>query len=49
VEGDRVYPFKMRLEDALKEGSYTEIITIELKVGVELPGEVFSRGWIERG
>jgi outer membrane lipoprotein-sorting protein len=45
----RMYPMKMRIEDKLKDGTYTEIVTTELKFGVDVPGEVFSVRWLERG
>ena len=43
------YPMKMRIEDKLKTGSYTEIHTTEISFDVALPEEVFSMRWIERG
>jgi outer membrane lipoprotein-sorting protein len=43
------YPMKMRIEDKLKAGSFTEIHTTELSFEVDLPDEVFSMRWIERG
>ncbi|MFT6145530.1 MAG: outer membrane lipoprotein-sorting protein [Myxococcota bacterium] len=49
LEDGRQYPFRMRIEDKLKEGSYTEIVTTELEMGVALEEEVFSLRWLERG
>ena len=48
IDGRR-YPMTMRIEDKLKEGTYTEIKTTDLSFGVSLPDEVFSRRWLERG
>jgi len=45
----RSYPMAMRIEDKLKNGTYTEIKTTELEFGVDLPTEVFSLRWLERG
>ena len=44
----RKYPFSMRIEDVLLEGSYTQIDTLDLQLGVNLEDEVFSIRWLER-
>jgi hypothetical protein len=44
----RQYPYRMRIEDKLREGTYTEIITESLEIGVGLPEEVFDVRWLER-
>lgn len=49
LEDGRMYPFRMRIEDKLKTGSYTEIITNDLQIGVDVADEVFSLRWLERG
>ena len=46
--GDRWVPYKMRIEDELQQGSYTEITTEETTFGVALPEEVFTLRWLER-
>ncbi len=46
--GDRWVPHKMRIEDKLQAGSYTEITTEESTFGVALPEEVFTLRWLER-
>ncbi len=48
IDGKNV-PMKMVLQDALKAGSSTTIITNELTFDVPLEDEVFSRRWLERG
>src|SRR5690606_15980732 len=45
----RQYPFRMRIEDKLKTGTYTEIVTSDLQLGIPLEDEVFSMRWLERG
>ncbi|MEQ1501516.1 MAG: outer membrane lipoprotein-sorting protein [Myxococcota bacterium] len=47
-EGDRWVPYRMRIVDALQQGSYTEIVILESKFGVDLPEEVFTTRWLER-
>ena len=46
--GDRWVPHKMRIEDKLQQGSYTEIVILETTFGVSLPEEVFTTRWLER-
>ena len=48
IDGKNV-PMKMVLNDALKEGSSTTVITTEVTFDVPLTDEVFSRRWLERG
>jgi len=45
----RSYPMTMRIEDTLRDGTYTEIETTEIELGIELEEEVFSLRWLERG
>ena len=45
---DRWVPHRMRVEDKLQEGTYTEILIEESKFGVDLPDEVFTMRWLER-
>lgn len=47
VEG-QMMPMRMEIRDALREGSSTVIVTTELKLGVALEDEVFSKRWLER-
>ena len=47
-EGDRFVPHRMRVEDKLQPGSYTEILIEASKFGVDLPEEVFTLRWLER-
>lgn len=49
LEDGRHYPFRMRIEDKLKEGTYTEIVTDSLQLNIPLEEEVFSMRWLERG
>jgi hypothetical protein len=44
----RKYPFKMVIEDTLRQGSSTQIETLDLQLGVALEEEVFSIRWLER-
>jgi outer membrane lipoprotein-sorting protein len=46
--GERWVPHKMRIEDKLQQGSYTEILIEETTFGVSLPEEVFTTRWLER-
>ncbi|MCP4804290.1 MAG: outer membrane lipoprotein-sorting protein [Proteobacteria bacterium] len=46
--GDRWYPSRMKVEDKLQEGTYTEMIFEEMSFSVELEDEVFSQRWLER-
>lgn len=46
--GDRWVPYRMRIEDKLQQGSYTEITIEESTFGVALPEEVFTLRWLER-
>jgi outer membrane lipoprotein-sorting protein len=46
--GDRWVPHKMRIEDKVQQGSYTEILIEETKFGVSLSEEVFTLRWLER-
>lgn len=46
--GERWVPMHMEVTDALRQGSKTVIQLDEVKFGVELEGEVFSRRWLER-
>ena len=46
--GDRWYPSRMRVEDKLQEGTYTEMIFEEMEFSVDLEDEVFSQRWLER-
>ncbi len=45
----RSYPMTMRIEDTLRDGTYTEIETYDIELGIELEEEVFSVRWLERG
>jgi outer membrane lipoprotein-sorting protein len=45
---DRWVPHRMRIEDKLQQGSYTEIVILETTFGVSLPEEVFTTRWLER-
>ena len=47
--GDEFLGPNFQINDALREGSSTVIVTSELKYGVELEDEVFSLRWLERG
>ena len=46
--GERWYPSRMRVEDKLQEGTYTEMSFDEMTFTVELEEEVFSMRWLER-
>jgi outer membrane lipoprotein-sorting protein len=46
--GERWVPHKMRIEDKVQKGSYTEILIEESTFGVALPEEVFTLRWLER-
>lgn len=48
LEDGRYYPFAMRIEDSLTEGTYTDIVTTDLQLGVPVEDEVFSLRWLER-
>ena len=41
-------PMRTEITDALRPGSSTVIVTSELKFGIELEDEVFSKRWLER-
>ncbi len=45
---DRWYPTRMVIDDALQEGSYTEMRFSDMEFSVELEDEVFSMRWLER-
>lgn len=47
IEG-RHYPMRMVIDDALQEGSRTEMRFLEMDFSVELEDEVFSMRWLER-
>jgi outer membrane lipoprotein-sorting protein len=44
----RWVPHRMTIADRLREGSKTELIFSDIKFGVDLEEEVFSRRWLER-
>lgn len=46
--GDRWVPHRMRIEDKLQQGTYTEIVVEETTFGVDLPEQVFTTRWLER-
>jgi outer membrane lipoprotein-sorting protein len=48
--GERWVPHRMRITDALQEGTHTEIVVEETTFGAALPesGEVFTMRWLER-
>ncbi|MEL6347395.1 MAG: outer membrane lipoprotein-sorting protein [Myxococcota bacterium] len=48
IDGRNV-PMKMVIQDILKEGSATTIVTEEITFDVPLQDEIFSRRWLERG
>jgi outer membrane lipoprotein-sorting protein len=48
LEDGRQYPFTMRITDKLRKGTYTQIETVEMTLGVEIEEEVFSVRWLER-
>ncbi len=45
----RFIPYKMRIEDKLQQGTYTDIVQEEVRFGVDVPEHVFSTRWLERG
>jgi outer membrane lipoprotein-sorting protein len=47
-DGERWVPHRMRIEDELQDGTYTEIVIEESTFGVTLPDEVFTLRWLER-
>lgn len=46
--GERWVPHRMRISDALQQGSYTEITIEETSFGAPIPEEVFTLRWLER-
>lgn len=46
--GDRWVPTHMTLNDALREGSRTELVIEDIQFKVPLEDEVFTRRWLER-
>ena len=48
LEDGRHYPFTMRIQDTLRDGTYTTITTDSLDLGVAIEDEVFSMRWLER-
>lgn len=48
-EGGRRFPTKMVIQDMVRKDSRTILEMSDMKFGVDLPAEVFSRRWIERG
>ena len=46
--GGQMTPMRTEITDALRPGSSTVIVTSELKFGIELEDEVFSKRWLER-
>lgn len=46
--GERWYPNRMRVEDKLQEGTYTEMTFTDMSFSVALEDEVFSQRWLER-
>ncbi len=47
-DGGRRFPAKMTIRDQIKKSSVTRLEFKELKFGVDLEGEVFSRRWLRR-
>ncbi len=47
VDGRKV-AMRMELNDMLRKGSKTVVVTKRLKFGVKVPSEVFSRRWLQR-
>lgn len=45
----KMYPTRTEIRDELRKGSKTVIVTRDIKFGVSLRGEMFSRRWLERG
>ena len=48
-EGGRQFPMKMEVVDEVKKGSTTTLEFSEMKFGVDLEAEVFTKRWLERG
>ena len=46
--GGQMTPMRMEIKDNLRAGSSTVIVTSELKYGIDLEDEVFSKRWLER-
>ncbi|MCB9765749.1 MAG: outer membrane lipoprotein-sorting protein [Alphaproteobacteria bacterium] len=46
--GERWYPTKMVVTDALNPANYTELVFTEVSFSVPLEEEVFSQRWLER-
>lgn len=46
--GGQMTPMRTEITDALRPGSSTVIVTSELKFGIELEDEIFSKRWLER-
>lgn len=46
--GGQMTPMRTEITDALRPGSSTLIVTSELKYGIELEDEIFSKRWLER-
>ena len=47
-DGGRFYPMKMVIADKVQEGTSTTIVFSDLKFGVDVVDEVFSRRWLSR-
>jgi len=47
-EGGRKFPTKMVIEDKLKKNSRTILEFPDMKFGVDLEEEVFSKRWLDR-
>jgi outer membrane lipoprotein-sorting protein len=47
-DGGRHYPMKMVISDKVQEGTSTTMVFSDIKFGVEVADEVFSRRWLSR-
>jgi outer membrane lipoprotein-sorting protein len=46
--GDKNYPTKIRMENKLRQNTYTELVLENVKLDTEIPSRVFTKAYLER-
>ncbi len=46
--GDKNYPTKIRMENKLRQNTYTELVLDNVKLDISLPERVFTKAYLER-